>query len=326
MTKVALSHHKRSLPEDSDSGDDIGLSSEEEAEGLPDCEFIRRKYQIRQKTKTTDRSVANSGTMTSPPSSSSVRRSPRFSPPSATVTTDQQTPSTSTTTTSTAVASGATATVSVPVEALKQVRSAIDNIIAGLPSSLPQSGASVSSVSAAQGSASMPFNIIPPKLGDKVCSVCQRKFHNTTALRRHQKTHTGQQDFICPNANCRRKLASRISYDKHLTTCQKSKTFKCSTEKCGKTFATKSALNAHSVVHLQLVGPDQYCACGKGPFSIEKYKKDHFTTCDANPNKKGPFPCPFANCKRGPANPFRRIRNLNTHLKDTHGYDAKHGI
>ena len=91
VTQVALSHHKKSLPEDSDSCDDIGLSSEEEAEDLPDVPHICRKYQTRQKTKTTERKdTSNSGTMTSP------RRSPRLSTPSATVTTDQ--PSTSTAT------------------------------------------------------------------------------------------------------------------------------------------------------------------------------------------------------------------------------------
>ena len=317
VTRVALSHHKKSLPEDSDSCDDIGLSSEEEAEDLKDVPYIRRKFQARQKTKTTERKdTSNSGTMTSP------RRSPRLSTPSATVTTDQ--PSTSTTTGPSTVVAGGMATVAVPVEALKQVRTAIDNIIAGLP--VPPQQSTGATVSASQGSATMPFDIVPPKTGDKLCTVCQRTFHNTTALRRHQTTHTGKQDFICPNAGCKRKLSSRISYDKHMTTCKVAKTFKCGTANCGKIFATKAALNAHSIIHLQLVGPAAYCPCGKGPFSIPKYKKDHFTTCDANPNKKGPFPCPFANFKRGPGNPFRRIRNLNTHLKDVHGYDAKHGI
>ena len=243
-------------PRDSDSGDDIGLSSEEEAEGLSDCDYIRRKYQVRKKTKTTERSVASSGTMTSPPPSSSTRRSPRFSPPSATVTTDQPTPSTSTATTSTAVASGQHHCWGTLFPASKWSYREQWWCVGG------------------SGSASMPFNIIPPKLGDKVCNVCQRKFHNTTALRRHQKTHTGQQRFHLSKCKLPRKLSSRISYDKHLTTCQQAKTFKCRTGKCGKTFATKAALNAHVNVHLQLVGPDQYCACGKGPFSIEKYKKE----------------------------------------------------
>ena len=46
INEVRLSAHKGEHPDDSEDYAAIGLSSEEEAEDLPDSQYIRRKFQI----------------------------------------------------------------------------------------------------------------------------------------------------------------------------------------------------------------------------------------------------------------------------------------
>ena len=45
VERVRLSHYKEANPTDSDAVQDIGLSSEDEAEDLPEVPTVRRKYQ-----------------------------------------------------------------------------------------------------------------------------------------------------------------------------------------------------------------------------------------------------------------------------------------
>ena len=46
INEVRLSAHKGEHPDDSEDYAAIGLSSEEEAEDLPDSQYIRRKYRL----------------------------------------------------------------------------------------------------------------------------------------------------------------------------------------------------------------------------------------------------------------------------------------
>ena len=92
VENILLSRHKDVVPEDSDDPQDIGLSSEEEAEDLPELPHVRRKYHQ---------------TPGPPP------------PPTPPVTTASTTTSTD------------TATIQVPVAALEQVHAIIGQIISG---------------------------------------------------------------------------------------------------------------------------------------------------------------------------------------------------
>ena len=85
---VRLTLHKETHPDDSDEPNDIGLSSEEEAEEMEESEFIRRKYH---------------------------QQAPPVPEP-----TPVTTAATASTSTSTATSAG-TATIEVPVAALQQV-------------------------------------------------------------------------------------------------------------------------------------------------------------------------------------------------------------
>ena len=170
-----------------------------------------------------------------------------------------------------------------------------------------------------------PFAVPKPKRGEKNCTVCKRSFWNTTSLRQHMRTHTGEQKHTCPNAGCGRKLSSKRLLETHLQTCQKEKTHFCKHKGCTKLFATEAGLKAHSQTHKALSKKKSVCTgCGKGGFTKEKSLKDHFRYCDGNPEKVGPFPCLVPGCPRGPAKPFRRTHNQNIHMKEVHDFDPKH--
>ena len=283
---VRVSRHKDIHPEDSDDPADIGLSSEEEAEDMDEEPHIRRKYH-----------------QTAQPLPPEPEQPPAGGPA----------PSTST--------GGDTATIQVPVAALQEVHRILGQIIGG---ENPQVSSADSQPQQPEGD--IPFSVPKPKKGDKSCKLCFRKFWATEALKRHMKTHTGEQKNTCPNPGCGRKLASRRSLEVHLQTCQKEKTLFCTHRDCDKLFATQAGLTAHSKTHRKLGKNANTCkGCGKGGFTRQKSLDDHYRTCSGNPNRVGPFPCPVPGCRRGEAKPFNRVRNLNVHLKAEHEHDPKHG-
>ena len=284
---VRVSRHKDIHPEDSDAPIDIGLSSEEEAEGLEENPAVARKYH--------------------------QTPAPPGPPPSTTATTS--------TTTST---DPQMATVQVPVAALQQVQQILGQIISGEapPGGFPVPPPQQQQQQDPEGA---PFSLPKPKRGEKNCTFCKRVFWSTDTLRVHMKTHTGEQKNICPNPGCGRKLSSKRSLETHLTTCQKEKTYFCKHKDCDKLFATRDALAAHTKTHRKLSKNSGFCpGCKKGGFTKQKSIDDHYRYCDANPNKVGPFPCLVPGCRRGPSKPFRRTRNLNAHMKAEHGFDPKH--
>ena len=283
---VRVSRHKDIHPEDSDDPADIGLSSEEEADGLEEIPHIRRKYHH---------------TPQPPP--------PNPEQPPA----GGDGPSTST--------GGETATIQVPVAALQEVHKILGQIIGGETPQIP-----FSEPQPQQSEGDIPFAVPKPKKGEKSCKLCFRKFWATETLRRHMKTHTGDQKHTCPNPGCGRKLASKRGLKVHLETCQKEKTLFCTHKNCNKLFATQAGLTAHSKTHRKLRKDANSCkGCGKAGFTRQKSLDDHYRTCSGNPDRVGPFPCPVPGCRRGEAKPFNRVRNLNVHLKTEHEHDSKHG-
>ena len=277
---IRLSAHKDMHPSDSEDNVDIGLSSEEEAEDLPDDVHIRRKFV--------------------PPSPAPECQE---APPAS-----QPAPSTST-------------SIQVPVEALQKVQEYIGQLLGGdAPPAFPQPEDPTVPLST-----EAPFSVPKPKRGEKVCQLCQRKFWAKETLKRHMQSHSGKQKHVCPNEGCGRKLSSKRCLETHLTTCQKEKTLFCKVKGCDKLFATKQALSAHEKTHKKLGKGKGVCkGCGKEGFTKQKSLDDHFRTCAGNPDRVGPFPSRVAGCRRGPAKPFTRIRNLNVHLKTEHGFDPKH--
>ena len=290
VENVLLSRHKDVAPEDSDDPQDIGLSSEEEAEDLPELPHVRRKY----------------------------HQTPGPPPPPV----PEPTPPVTTASTSTSTTD--TATIQVPVAALEQVHAILGQIISGQSPQVSTSGGSTSTDP--QPSGSPPFTVPTPKRGEKQCKLCFRKFWATETLKRHIKTHSGDQKYMCTNEGCGRKVASKRGLEVHMSTCQKEKRLFCKKKGCTKLFATQAGLEAHRKTHKVLSPKAGVCkGCGKEGFTRKKSLDDHYRTCSGNPDRVGPFPCPVAGCRRGSAKPFTRVRNLNTHLKAEHGHDPKHG-
>ena len=222
-----------------------------------------------------------------------------------------------------------TASIQVPVGMLQQVHQALGQLLQGQPVTSGSFGSVPSQPPRSTGPTvhheNVPFEVTVIKRGQKNCSLCARKFYSTESLRRHMKTHTGEQKNICPNAGCGRKLSSGRSLTEHLKTCGKERNVFCPRKGCKAMFVDLSGLQKHSITHQKLKRADRKCeGCGAGDFLREKSKKEHWRVCSANPNRVGPFPCPVPGCKRGAADPFTRTRNLNQHLRNAHGHDLKH--
>ena len=140
---IRVSRHKDAHPEDSDGPEDIGLSSEEEAEGMEENISIARKYH---------QGPGPAPTPAAPPA-----------------------PRATSTDTGTSTTDPEVATLQVPVAALQQVQEMIGKILggeapaAGLFQPAPQPSAGTD-----QGA---PFSIPKPKRGEKKCSVCLLEYH-----------------------------------------------------------------------------------------------------------------------------------------------------
>ena len=281
---IRLSRHKDVHPDDSEAPEDIGLSSEEEAEDLEDNPAICRKYH-------------------------------HSAPPATSATT---TGGTATATTSTATGPEM-ATVQIPVAALQKVHDLLGKMLEGQLPSEPQQSAqqdvpgevpfSVSKPKRGDKKCTICFRTfwstdslkrhLKSHTGKQthICTNpgCGRKLSSKRSLEQHLTTCQKEKTKFCKRAGCKKVFATKEALRAHLAT---HITLKGDAAKCK--------------------------GCGKDGFSRQKSLNDHYRYCDGNPDRVGPFPCPVAGCRRGKDNPFRRTRNLNVHLKDEHGYDPKH--
>ena len=213
---VQISLHKEQHPDDTASGDEIGLSSEDEADEMSEDDQIGRKYKRRAPPPPApDEPV--------PPAPAQPDHQPQSIP---------QAGSTS-----------GLASIQVPVSMLQQVHSALGQLLQGQPPQLPPLGGAPSADP--EPSSGVPFPVPKTSRFNKTCQICQRDFWSPETYRRHLKTHLGTQHNICPNPGCGRKLSSKRSLDKHLTTCQVPKTVFCPKKGCKSTFATKEVLQLH---------------------------------------------------------------------------------
>ncbi|XP_072945841.1 uncharacterized protein [Epargyreus clarus] len=77
------------------------------------------------------------------------------------------------------------------------------------------------------------------------CAVCARQFAHLNSLRRHQRAHSGERNFLC--CVCGKALSSREHLTFHLRIHTGYKPHACKT--CGKAFVKKCNLTLHERVH-----------------------------------------------------------------------------
>ena len=166
-----------------------------------------------------------------------------------------------------------------------------------------------------------PFQLPVVQRQDRQCALCHRTFATAAKLRRHLAGHLGENAYEC--TQCGKGLASKQSLDTHRKTCGVDKTFVCPIEDCRSLFASQVLLTDHARVHQTLPVQEQACACG-ATFTKLKSKKEHWTNCPANPDRKGPYFCPVDDCPlKRKRHEFRRMKNLNTHLRTAHEHNPK---
>ncbi|XP_044043758.1 zinc finger protein 91-like isoform X1 [Siniperca chuatsi] len=77
------------------------------------------------------------------------------------------------------------------------------------------------------------------------CHVCAKKFSNSRALRRHQRTHTGTKPHKCPQCGSAFNFLNRLK--RHFLIHTKEKPFSC--QVCDKRFSCKDRLQEHLSLH-----------------------------------------------------------------------------
>lgn len=286
--RVSQSAWKQAHPEDTDDPDEVGLSSEDEAEGMDEIFGVQRRL---------SRFAAPSGS--EPPSGSQ--------PPAGS---DEQ------------VVTLRPGQVVVETEDLQQAYNTLGAYLSERQRASASAGRAPSAAAGRAPSAEkqVPFQIPPIADDETRCPICRKGYKTHERLKTHiDLVHSGKGGHAC--GRCGKVLASRNAMSLHKIGCGADDTQLFHCDVCNKPYKSKQAMVAHKkVAHTDPPVENLKCRhCGREKFTRAKSLKEHERDCTENEDRVGPFACPVDGCELT----FTRVKNLNRHLKNQHNWDPK---
>ena len=170
--------------------------------------------------------------------------------------------------------------------------------------------------------AEVPYEVPVVPRGESTCPVCKQVFKTHHRAKVHMGVHRGEK-FPC--GKCGKVLATRRYWNEHTQSCVHGKRATCPV--CRKMFASAQTMRKH---HKAQHGADSVvpeggfiCPFCSKAFMVKKTWTEHKLYCSANPDRKGPYYCRVAGCSMLD-HPFIRMRNLNVHMLNAHGWKERH--
>ena len=158
--------------------------------------------------------------------------------------------------------------------------------------------------------------------GETTCFVCRQVFktHHCAAI--HMGIH---RDEKFPCHKCGKVLANKRTWTEHTKACVQGNWVSCPV--CGQEYASALIMcqhhqAKHGVDAAVLQGGFVCPFCGK-VYQIKNTWWEHKPYCPNNPDRKGPYYCRVAGCPSA-GHPFTRVRNLNFHMSNMHGWKEQH--
>ena len=269
-TELKASPWKALHPSDTEDEPNVGLSSEDEAEGMEVTLGVTRK---------------------GPGRPAAPEPQPTPAPALLQVAADE---------------------VVVKKRALKRVKQQVSALLRG--EDLPE-GAQAREV------AEVPYEVPEVPRGETTCPVCKKGFKSHHRVKVHMGVHRGEK-FPC--GKCGKVLATKRYWNEHTQSCVHGKRAKCPV--CQKLFASAQTMHKHHKAQHgadSIVPPGGFICpfCSKA-FQVKKTWSEHKPYCSDNPDKKGPYFCRVSGCVMAD-HPFPRIRNLNVHMSNAHGWKER---
>ena len=153
---------------------------------------------------------------------------------------------------------------------------------------------------------------------DKVCALCDKKFHRTDSLRQHMKVHTGEKPYSC--SECHYRAASTTGLNRHSVIHRDEKPFICSFPDCGYACKLKEHLKNHERRHDKGCNQDFKCPlCPKG--FLDRYALKLHTACHT---VEKAFECKYCDYKTNRRNTLRRHEDSFHKIDVPEAGKAKH--